>query len=121
MLLLEGGQLLGDVLQRLVPADLFKGLLAVHFLSEERLAEAVRIGIGTYSITIDGKIIAENIPAAMAVKSAERISFRTGAYRNSPNRQTPNETNNPPLKGADEKQNLSSYLIDDVFVSSINK
>ena len=79
------------------------------------------IGLGTYSITIDGKIIAENIPAAMAVKSAERISFRTGAYRNSPNRQTPNETNNPPLKGADEKQNLSSYLIDDVFVSSINK
>lgn len=79
------------------------------------------IDLGHYSITIDGKIIAPNIPAVMAVKSAERISFRTGAYRNLPDRQTPNETNNPPLKDADEKQNLSGYFIDDVFVSSVNK
>ncbi len=79
------------------------------------------IGLGNYSITIDGEIISESLPAVMAVKLAERISFRTGAYRNLPNRKTPNETNDPPLKGADEKQNLSSYLIDDVFISSINK
>ncbi len=77
-------------------------------------------GIGSYSVTIDGQVIAENLPAVMAVKSVERISFRTGAYRDIPNRQTPNEVEHPPFKGADEKQNLSHYLIDDVFISSKN-
>jgi len=79
------------------------------------------IDLGNYSVTIDGKMMAANIPAVMAVKSAERISFRTGSYRNLPDRQTPNEVGNPPLKGADEKQKLSGFFIDDVFVSTINK
>jgi hypothetical protein len=76
-------------------------------------------GLGSYSITIDDKPVADNLPAAMAVKSAERISFRTGAYRDIPSRKTPNEVEMPPLKGADEKQKLSSYLIDDVFITQI--
>ncbi|WP_308991339.1 hypothetical protein QLS71_001305 [Mariniflexile litorale] len=79
------------------------------------------IGLGAYSVIINDEIIAENLPAVMAVKSVERISFRTGAYNNLPSRNTPNETNNPPLERADEKQNLSSYLIDDVFISTKNE
>lgn len=79
------------------------------------------LGLGSYSLAIDNKMIAENIPTLMAVKSVERISFRTGAFRNLPDRKTPNEVNDPPLKGADEKQSLSSYFIDDVFVISEKK
>lgn len=78
-------------------------------------------GIGKYSIFIDGKKIDENLNAVVAVKSVERISFRTGTYTNMPNRQTPNEVDYPPLKGSDEKQKLSTYYIDDVFISSKNK
>ena len=74
-------------------------------------------GLGSYSLAIDDKPVAENLPAAMAVKSAERISFRTGAYRDIPSRKTPNEVEMPPLKDADEKQKLSSYLIDNVFIT----
>ncbi|MFI1744246.1 six-hairpin glycosidase [Thalassobellus sediminis] len=77
-------------------------------------------GLGSYTIIINNQRVAENVPAVMAVKSVERLSFRTGAYNDLPNRTTPNETNDPPLKGADEKQNLSRYLIDDVFISSKN-
>lgn len=76
-------------------------------------------GLGAYSLIIDDKPVADNLTAAMAVKSAERISFRTGAYRDIPSRKTPNEVEMPPLKGADEKQKLSSYLIDDVFITQI--
>lgn len=76
-------------------------------------------GLGAYSLTINDKLVADNLPAVMAVKSAERISFRTGAYRDIPSRETPNEVEVPPLKGADEKQKLSSYLIDDVFITQI--
>ncbi|MBL3655780.1 hypothetical protein [Fulvivirga sediminis] len=75
-------------------------------------------GIGSYSVYVDDKLLAENLPAAMAVKSVERISFRTGSYRNTPDRSTPNETNDPPLPGADIRQKESKYLIDDVFISS---
>ncbi|MDC6365720.1 MULTISPECIES: glycoside hydrolase [Flavobacteriaceae] len=75
-------------------------------------------GLGNYSISINDTVMTENIPATMAVKSVERISFRTGAYRNLPDRKTPNETNDPPLQGADGKQKLTRFYVDDVFVSS---
>ncbi|RAJ08982.1 hypothetical protein LV92_03200 [Arenibacter echinorum] len=76
-------------------------------------------GLGFYSLAINDKTVADNLAAVVAVKSAERISFRTGAYRDIPSRKTPNEVELPPLKGADEKQKLSSYLIDDVFIKQI--
>ncbi|MDX1702129.1 MAG: hypothetical protein R3250_16000, partial [Melioribacteraceae bacterium] len=74
--------------------------------------------LGSYSLYVNEELVAQNIPTVMAVNSVERLSFRTGAYRNLPNRQTPNELRHPPLRGADEKQNLTSILIDDVFVTS---
>ena len=78
-------------------------------------------GIGQYTITINDTVIAKNLSTAMAVKTVERISFRTGAFRNLPNRKTPNELNSPPLVGADQKRNQSVYFIDDIFISTEEK
>lgn len=75
-------------------------------------------GLGNYSLTINDELILEGIPSVVAVKSVERISFRTGAYRDLPNRQTPNEVPYSPLKGADKRQKLSRYYIDDIVISS---
>lgn len=51
-----------------------------------------------------------------AVKSVERLSFRTGAYRELPDRNTPNQAPAPPLPGCDKKVAQSRYLIDRVTV-----
>jgi len=53
---------------------------------------------------------------AEVVKSVERISFRTGAYRDTPTRTTPTELPVPPLAGADEKVEKAVFYIDDVMV-----
>lgn len=75
-------------------------------------------GLGSYSLFLNEEQVIKEAPTVMAVKSVERLSFRTGAYRDIPNRETPNEEKYPPLLNADEKQNKSSYLIDNVFVST---
>lgn len=69
---------------------------------------------GNYDVYIDGKQVAAKARLAEAVKSVERISFRTGAYRDTPTRTTPNEIPGPPLPGADEKISTAVYYIDDV-------
>jgi hypothetical protein len=68
---------------------------------------------GSYSVWIDDKQVASDFKLAEAVKSVERISFRTGYYRNLPNRKTPNEEPGPPLPGADEPVAESAMLLDD--------
>jgi hypothetical protein len=67
---------------------------------------------GQYAIIFDDKIVKKNIPLAEAVKSVERISFRTGPYRDTPNRKTPNEDPVPPLPGADQKEAMGLFYID---------
>lgn len=74
---------------------------------------------GKYSLYIDGKKVLEKAQLAEAVKSIERLSLRTGAYRNLPNRLTPNETNDPPLAGADEQVDPTIFYIDDVVIKSL--
>lgn len=76
-------------------------------------------GMGSYSLSVDDQWIAEDLPAATAVKTVERLSFRSGTYRDYPSRKTPNEVNDPPLPGADQKRPEAKYLIDDVFVSTL--
>lgn len=71
---------------------------------------------GHYNISLDENKPITNIPLAEAVKSVERISFRTGPYRDIPNRKTPNEDPVPPLPGADEKESLGLFYIDN-FIS----
>ncbi len=63
---------------------------------------------GTGSFTVNGS---KALPFHHAVKSVERISFRTGAYRNLPDRNTPNQDKCPPLEGCDEPISLSEYHI----------
>ena len=69
---------------------------------------------GSFDVYINGKQVATKIRLAEAVKSVERISFRTGQYRDIPTRTTPNETPEPPLPGADVKVEKAVFYIDDV-------
>jgi hypothetical protein len=74
---------------------------------------------GSYDLSIDGKKVLEKAALAEAVKSIERLSVRTGPYRNLPNRKTPNEEPGPPLPGADESVTPATYYIDDVQIKTI--
>jgi hypothetical protein len=69
---------------------------------------------GNYSLSINGKNVLDNAQLAEAVLSVERISFRTGTYRDLPNRNTKNQEPEPPLTGADEPVPLAVFNIDDV-------
>ena len=73
---------------------------------------------GSYSLWINGKELLKNAALAEAVKSVERISFRTGAYRDLPNRTTPNQEDAPPLEGADVPVSASEYYVDDLKIKS---
>ncbi|MCP4639889.1 MAG: hypothetical protein GY851_05625 [bacterium] len=57
---------------------------------------------GSFDVAIDGKPVLQAAALAEAVKSVERISFRTGPYRSEPTRQTDNEKPHDPLPGADD-------------------
>ena len=71
--------------------------------------------IGSYSLSVNGKELLKNAALAEAVKSVERISFRTGAYRDLPNRNTPNQEDAPPLDGADLPVTAADFFLDDVI------
>jgi hypothetical protein len=73
---------------------------------------------GSYSLWINGKELLTSVALAEAVKSVERISFRTGAYRDLPNRTTPNQEDAPPLEGADVPVSASEYYVDDLKINS---
>jgi hypothetical protein len=73
---------------------------------------------GSYSLWINGQELLKNVALAEAVKSVERISFRTGAYRDLPNRTTPNQEDAPPLQGADVPVSASEYYVDDLKILS---
>jgi hypothetical protein len=73
---------------------------------------------GIYTLSVNGTELLKNAEFAEAVKSVERISFRTGPYRDKPNRQTPNEEPAPPLKGADDPVSIAEFYVDDFRVKS---
>lgn len=73
---------------------------------------------GHYSVTLNGKQILKNAKLAESVKSVERVSFRTGPYRDLPNRKTPNQDPVPPLTEADEPVILTAFYIDNFSVTS---
>ncbi|MFD2572795.1 hypothetical protein ACFSUS_19295 [Spirosoma soli] len=75
---------------------------------------------GRFDLSIDSKSVLTDITLAEAVKSVERLSLRTGPYRNLPNRQTPNETQEPPLSGADEPAPLTLFYVDSVRLMGKN-
>ena len=59
------------------------------------------------------------LPALHAVNAVERISFRTGTWRNLPDRQTPNQEKQPPLPLCDERGNHSLYLLQHLQVNTL--
>ncbi len=69
---------------------------------------------GNYELSVNGKKVLEQAALAVAVKSVERISFRTGLYRDLPNRRTPNEEPEPPLPGADDRVPTAVFYVDEV-------
>lgn len=71
---------------------------------------------GHYSVKVNGKTVLEKAQLAEAVKSIERLSLRTGPYRNLPSRQTPNETNDPPLPNADIPTSPTRFYLDEVVI-----
>jgi hypothetical protein len=73
---------------------------------------------GSYDLLLNGKKVLEKAALAEAVKSVERLSLRTGPYRNLPTRTTPNEEPEPPLPGADDPVAPAVFYVDDVQVKS---
>jgi hypothetical protein len=73
---------------------------------------------GSYDLSVDGKQLLQGAQLAEAVKSVERVSFRTGTYRDIPNRSTPNQDPADPLPGADEPVAGAKFYIDDFSVIS---
>lgn len=71
---------------------------------------------GSYDLYVDDKPVLKNVQLAEAVKSVERLSFRTGPYRNLPNRKTPNQVEAAPLAGCDEPLAEKTFYIDNVIV-----
>jgi len=73
---------------------------------------------GSYGLYVNDQSVIEDAALSEAVLSVERISFRTGAFRHLPVRQTVNETPHDPLPGADEVVPTFSCFIDDVRATS---
>ena len=69
---------------------------------------------GSYDLYVNNQQVLNQAELAVAVKSVERISLRTGPYRDLPSRSTPNEEPVPPLPGADEPVPLAVFYVDDV-------
>lgn len=72
---------------------------------------------GSYSLKVNGEEKIEDVALFEAVNSVERISFRTGPYRNTPTRKTPNQKKSDPLIGADEPIIETIFYIDDLMVN----
>jgi len=80
---------------------------------------SVDAGKGVYSLSVDGRPALQNAAVAETVLTVERVSFRTGSYRNEPSRQL--DRYDPRLKdlpGADEPVAEAVFYIDDVSVQS---
>ncbi|MBL8294134.1 MAG: exo-alpha-sialidase [Bryobacterales bacterium] len=72
-----------------------------------------------YSLRIDGKPLVEKAALAETVRTIERLSFRTGPYRNDPTRQL--DRYDPKLKdlaGADTPVAETVFYVDNVSVQS---
>jgi hypothetical protein len=71
---------------------------------------------GSYDLTIDGVNHLTAAALTEAIMSVERISFRTGRYRDLPNRKTDNEAPHDPLPGADDPVEPATFYVDDVVI-----
>lgn len=100
-------------------------IVCVRLHSGNIVANGVAVGnykLGewtTLNIRIDnGKVMVggHQVEALHTAKNPERLSLRTGEYRDLPNRQTPNQEKCPPLPQCDERTAPAMYLIDNVHI-----
>ncbi len=70
-----------------------------------------------FSVLVDGKRVLENAALTEDVYSIERIAFRTGEYRDTPRRTTPNQDPASPLPGADDPVPSAAFCVDDVMAT----
>ncbi len=63
------------------------------------------------------KTLLTHQPLAEKVKEVQRLSLRTGDYRNLPNRKTPNQVPYEPLKDADEQVQKAGFYLDDLAIN----
>lgn len=73
---------------------------------------------GSFDVFMDGKVVAKQVVLAEAVKSVERLSLRTGLYRNFPKRTTPNQERVDPLAGCDDMVPPTVFYVDNVKINS---
>ncbi|UII20870.1 exo-alpha-sialidase [Fulvivirga ligni] len=72
---------------------------------------------GNYSLKVNGKEVLHEATLCEAVKSVERLSLRTGDYRNYPTRKTPNQNRTDALEGVDERTKEAVFWIDNLKVN----
>lgn len=102
--------------ERIVCVRLHRGLIS---------ADGEQVGSYTLGqwqhlcITIDHgrvSVCGRSVSALHTAQNPERLSIRTGQYRDLPNRQTPNQDPAPPLPGCDERIKPALYLVDNVSI-----
>jgi len=69
---------------------------------------------GKYDLYVNDQKVVEQAALAESVKSVERLSLRTGPYRDIPHRDTPNEEPGPPLPEADVPLPSAVFYVDEV-------
>lgn len=102
--------------ERILCVSLHQGIIRV---GDEQIGTYQKGQWNTLAIAIDKGKISVNGHAVTPLHTAqapERLSLRTGAFRNLPNRNTPNQEACPPLPGCDERTAPSMYLIDNVHI-----
>ena len=86
-------------------------------LATYRLNEWIDIHLKLDTDNCTFSCFGKTLPALHAVKSVERLSLRTGAWRNLPDRNTPNQDKQPPLPQCDERGTPSMYQVKYLLVN----
>lgn len=82
--------------------------------------EIFRRGKGSFSITLNGRVVVERAEQLEPVGPIERVSFRTGAFRTEPQLRTP-QAPGADLPGADERVPAAIYYIDDFRARTVTE
>ena len=105
-----GGALLASNGGSLVPAGNYRPdeWLQIEF--------SIDAGSGRYSLKVNGVTAVSDAEFSEPVATLERLSFRTGEYRNTPTRQTDRYGRLSDLPGADDAVESAVYYVDQVSI-----
>jgi hypothetical protein len=108
--LAAGGALLASQGASLVPAG--------NYRPDEwlQIELAIDAGSGRYSLHVNGVTAVRDAEFSEPAATVERLSFRTGEYRNTPTRQTDRYGRLSDLPGADEVVESAIYHVDQVQI-----